>query len=239
MTDSPSKYILLVIAFLLIGLILPSPLQKTHPPETTQQKNSAKDPSSHERKENSSRKASFPSQPINSTSHDPETLHLGTEVIEALIKSEEMKRTLPLMGLDEEQVKGVLEIEANTQQRMKDLEVKHAKLQTDAEGDYYAIEAFPEDHTRWMKETEQQLQDLIGDDRAVLISRMIAGSYNNESTGLYRREVRALKSESPETDIKIRESFFDEDGEIFDHDYRYFRGIHEDRWEHLFKPVEE
>lgn len=143
---------------------------------------------------------------------------------------------LPKMGLNEEEVKAVVEIKAASLQGMKDLEVKHAKLESDGEGDYYTLNAFPEDHDHWLAEMAQQLQDLVGDDRAVVISRIIAKSYNKESTGLFRREIRSLKPKTPGGDIKIRESFFNEDGELFDHDYKIYRGVHEDRWEHLFKP---
>lgn len=236
MKSSRVKYLLIAVAFFIVGLVIPSPLKETRSRGTAEQTHEEMSRFSGHREETGSRQVTSASPTDRLTFERPETLQLQTEVIEALIKSKELGRMLPQMGLDEEQVKGVLEIKAATLQRMKDLEVKHAKLESDEEGGHYAIEVFPEDHDLWMAETAQQLQDLIGDDRAGVISRIIAKSYNNESTGLYRRKVRMLNPKSPGGDFKIRESFFNEDGELFDHDYKIYQGINEDRWEHFFKP---
>ena len=236
--ESPHlNLLLLAAASFTVGLFIPSPLGGPQA-EAAPEADSSQTVSRRHRaalgektiRSNSDR------DPDKSRSHEPKKLNLPVEVVEALIKAKGMERMLPQMGLTESEVKTVIEIKTAAIKGLKDLEVKHAKLQSDEEGEFYAIEVFPEDRDLWMAEMVVKLRNLVDDDRATVISRIIAQSDNDEETGLYRREIRTFKRNPSDSDTLIKESVFNKEGQLIDNDYTIYRGEHETRWEHLFEP---
>ncbi|YCM42808.1 hypothetical protein V2O64_15985 [Verrucomicrobiaceae bacterium 227] len=242
MKSSSLTFFLIAAASFTIGLFIPGPLGRSQSnPEILPQAATSRDvsgklgPANREAIPLSASRRGFDP----ALQDNPQKLNLQVEVVEALIKAKGMARLLPQMRLTGSEVKTVLEIKEAAIKGLKDLEVKHATLRSGDEGDYYVIEAFPDDRDVWMAGMTRQLRDLVDDDRATVISRIIAQSDNDEETGLYHREIRTLKATVPGGDTKIKESVFDKNGHLIDEDYTIYRGEHESRWEHLFEPEAE
>lgn len=140
------------------------------------------------------------------------------------------------MGFEEEDVAHIIKIQQQAIVELKNLEAKHAQLKTDDEGEYFDIPPFEKDRQSWMTQIANELRSIADDDRAVVISRLIAQSDNDEETGRYHRHIRALPPKKPGADVIIQESVFDEKGGLIDQDYSIYRGEQESRWDHLFNP---
>ena len=236
MRSSILKYIVIAFASFVVGLLLRSSPKGSQPQSLPGNTQAQAPLSSIQHEKNNLRSVTSRSKSTQKTSQSSEPLYLRRNVVEALLRANEIGRMLPQMGLDEKQVQAVLVIKNSSFSDLKDLESRHAKLESDEEGDYYSIHAFPEDHDDWMADLTQQLRDVVDDDRAVVISKLIIKSQRSGEIGLHHRNARILAPKSSDGDSKIKESFFDENREWFDTDYRIYRGVHETRWDHLFKP---
>lgn len=240
MKPSSLKLLLIAAASFTIGFLIQSPLDHEPEENSSDQSPAKSSRSAKGRGLDDNDQATDVSRLSNSP--EPRSLDLGTGVIEALIgfdssmTSSGMERMLIQMGLDEDQVKKAIEVKNASLTGLQDLEIKHAKLLSDDQGDYYSIEAFPEDRKLWMAGIARQLQHLVGLDRAVVISRMISESDGGEEFGQCRREIRAMNGNARDGGIPVIVKIFNEDDSLISEGIPSFKGVGKERWAHLFKP---
>jgi hypothetical protein len=163
------------------------------------------------------------------------TLNLKPEVIDAILSGGRLKRMLSRMGLADDQVEAVSTIQSNGAEELKQIEKKNSEFVSDDRGDYIAISAFPDERDKWLDSLEAALRDLLGDDRAAVIARMIAFADNDEDVGVYRRELFVTETE-PTKDgdrLRIEERTFNEHGQHIDSDYELVDARSQSRWGHL------
>lgn len=167
------------------------------------------------------------------TSTSPGTVVLQLDVVDALLSGGGQQKMFQRMGLTDEDVRRVAEIQAERVGELERLESRHAKVVSDASGEHVAIEAFPEERRLWLDAMEGDLRKLLGDDRALIIARMISISDNDEDVGVYRRELHVKPPNVDGGKPLIEEKSFNEQGEHIDSDYEEVDGQSKSRWSHL------
>lgn len=153
------------------------------------------------------------------------------------LNAQSLTALLQKMGLPPEQIKAVEFEREEAMERFKKLESANARIESGPEGDYVVIEAFPEALEPWFLEMERNLRKIVSDDRATLISRMIALMDNDELVGLRRREVflREKTDAGNNTRMLIEERTFEPDGSLIDTDFEAIADRIPKRWEHLLQ----
>src|SRR5690606_33631921 len=112
---------------------------------------------------------------------------------------------------------------------------KHSKQVSDDQGDYVVIEAFPDEREPWLQHMEGELRDLIGDDRAAIVARMIAFDDSPNDIGLYRREVFITDPQKEGGEMQIEERTFNHGGRHVTSEYQAVNAEGKLRWGHLFE----
>ncbi|MES2921336.1 MAG: hypothetical protein V4819_07310 [Verrucomicrobiota bacterium] len=153
--------------------------------------------------------------------------------MDALLSRGGQQKMFKRMGLPDEDVRRVSEIQAARLGELERLEARHAKVVSDASGEYVAIEAFPEERRLWLGAMEDDLRKQLGDDRATIITRMISSSDNDEDVGAYRREVHVKPPSAERSKFLIEEKSFNEQGQHIDSDYEEVADQSKSRWGHL------
>ncbi|QJE98273.1 hypothetical protein [Luteolibacter luteus] len=161
-------------------------------------------------------------------------IQLDRKVADALAVNASPDLKLMRMGLDGEQVKAVHEIQKEGQVALKEIEKAHATPKSDAQGEYVEIRAFPEDREKWLGGMIGKLRDLLGDDRAEVVARIIAYQDNDQEVGLYRREVFVTDGDQ-EGKARIEERVFDGEGKHIDSDYEVVDANTLGRWGHVLE----
>jgi hypothetical protein len=165
-------------------------------------------------------------------------LRLQPEVVDALLTGGGLDRKLGLMALTAEQVAIVTRIQDEATAALKRIEKDHASVVSDERGDFVVISPFPEEKRGWLNQIEEKLRVMVGDDRASVISRLIAFSDNDEAVGSGRREIFIIEPPAPGQKLRIEERTFNEAGEHIDTDYELVTERSQGRWGHVldFKP---
>ncbi|MFN0129843.1 MAG: hypothetical protein ACKV19_24525 [Verrucomicrobiales bacterium] len=158
--------------------------------------------------------------------------------MDALLTGGGLDRKLGLMGLTAEQVAIVTRIQDEAKTTFKRIEKEHASVVSDESGDFVVISPFPEEKRAWLNQIEEKLREMVGDDRASVISRMIAFSDNDEAVGSGRREIFIIEPPAPGQKMRIEERTFNDAGEHIDTDYEEVTERSQGRWGHVldFKP---
>jgi hypothetical protein len=141
------------------------------------------------------------------------------------------------MGLDAGQTKAIREIQKASQSELKRIEKAHARQRSDGQGEYVEVAAFPEDREKWLAETADQAREILGDDRAEVVARIIAFEGNDWEVGLYRREIFVTPAEQ-DGKSRIEEKVFDQEGKHIDSDYELVDPNSAGRWGHLLEAAE-
>lgn len=250
MKPSYLKPFFVAAASFTIGLLIPSPLDGEageQKPDQSPSGNLSSNPlrisDAHEK--NTARSTSSSRSEL-LDAVEPQAVDLNSAIVDFLINfharsfsPEKIERTLAEMGLDKDQIKKVVEIKDTSLAGLQELEIKHAKLQSDDQGDYYLFEAFPEDRKIWMAGIVQQLQDFVGVDRAILISRIFSEVDGGEEFGQSRREIRAGIATKPDAGVPVSVKIFDQNGNPMSEGSYSYEGGNQSRWEHLFKSESE
>jgi hypothetical protein len=160
-------------------------------------------------------------------------LRLQPEVVDALLTGGRLDRKLGLMGLTAEQVANVTRIQDEATATLKRIEKEHASVVSDDRGDFVVISPFPQEKRAWLNQIEEKLRELVGDDRASVISRMIAFSDNDEAVGSGRREIFINEPPAPGQKLRIEERTFNDAGEHIDTDYELVTERSQGRWGHV------
>lgn len=165
-------------------------------------------------------------------------LRLQPEVLDALLTGGGLDRKLGLMGLTAEQVLIVTRIQDEATAALKRIEKEHASVVSDERGEFVVISPFPEDKHAWLNQIEEKLRAMVDDDRASVITRMIAFSDNDEAVGSGRREIIIIEPTAPGQKLRIEEHTFNDAGEHVDTDYELVTERSQGRWGHVldFKP---
>lgn len=173
-----------------------------------------------------------------SEAKDVRWLRLQPEVVDALLTGGSLDRKLRLMGLTAEQVAIAARIQDEATATLKRIEKEHASVVSDERGDFVVISPFPEEKRAWLNQIEENLREMVGDDRASVISRMIAFSDNDEAVGSGRREIFIIEPPAPGQKMRIEERTFNDAGEPIDTDYELVTERSQGRWGHVldFKP---
>ena len=169
---------------------------------------------------------SVPSKP-------PGAIVLQLEVVDAILAGGGEQKIFNRMGLTADDLKRVAEIRVERVKELKRLEASHAKVGSDARGEFVAVEAFPEERRLWLDGMEQDLRKQLGDDRATVIARMISASDNDEDVGVYRRELHIKSSNNEGGKYLIEEKSFNPEGKHIDSDYEQVDDQSNSRWGHL------
>ena len=165
--------------------------------------------------------------------HSTRWLRIQPEVVEALLTGGGLDRRLGLMGLTEEQVAIVTRVQDEAAAALKRIEKEHASVVSDERGDFVVISPFPEEKRAWLNQIDEKLREVIGDDRAAVISRMISFSDNDEAVGSGRREIFIAEPPAPGQKLRIEERTFNEAGEHVDTDYEMVTERSQGRWGHV------
>ena len=158
-------------------------------------------------------------------------LRLQPEVIDAIFSGGDQQRRLTRMGLTSEEINEVERLQGQSIASLKVLEANHARPVSDDKGEYVLVEPFPEARKEWRSGIEERLMDLLHDDRAAIVARMIAFSDNDEDVGAHRREIFVTQDSSGR--FRIEEKTFDETGSHIDSDYELVDARSHSRWGHL------
>lgn len=167
------------------------------------------------------------------TSASQGSIVLQLDVVDALLSGGGQQRMFQRMRLTDEDVRRVAEIRAERVGELERLEARHAKVVSDASGEYVAIEAFPEERSLWLDAMEGELRKQLGDDRATVLARMISFSDNDEDVGVYRRELHVKPPNADGGKFLIEEKSFNEQGHHIDSDYEEVADQSKSRWGHL------
>ena len=162
-------------------------------------------------------------------------LTLQPEVIDALLSGGGLQRQLSRMGFSPDEMKEVEAIREEGIARLKTLEVRHSRPISDAKGEYVEIDAFPKERQQWLSHIEASLRQLVQDDRASIVARIISFSDSDQDVGLYRRELFVKQPESPGGRLQIEERTFNADGNLIDSDYELVDRNSHSRWGHLLE----
>jgi len=162
------------------------------------------------------------------------TLNLKPAVIDAILLSGRLKSILSRMGLADDQVEAVSTLQSNGAEELKQIEKKYSEFVSDDRGDYVAISAFPDERDKWLDSLEADLRDLLGDDRAAVIARIIVFANNDENVGVYRRELFINTEIGSTIDgddrFRIEERTFNEQGQHIDSDFELVDTRSQSRW---------
>jgi len=169
---------------------------------------------------------------------EPRWLRLQSEVVEALLAGGGLDRRLGRMGLTGDQVAEVTRVQAEATAALKSIEKDHAQVVSDDRGRYVVIDPFPMPRRTWLIQTEEKLRDMLGDDRASVIARMIAFADNDEEVGFYRREIFITEPPNAGEKWRIEERTVNDAGEHIDSDFEVVDERSQGRWGHVldFEP---
>lgn len=165
----------------------------------------------------------------------PDSVVLQLDVVDALLARGGEEKMFQRMKLTDEDIRQVAEIRSERLEELKHLEASHAKVTSDTSGKYVTIDAFPEERRLWLASLEAGLRKQLGDDRAVIIARMISFSDNDEDLGIYRRELHVRPPKVDGGKILIEEKSFNDRNQHIDSDYEEVADQSKSRWSHLLE----
>ncbi|WP_353566155.1 hypothetical protein [Haloferula sargassicola] len=137
------------------------------------------------------------------------------------------------MGLSEAQIR---DLEAGNpahglEEKLHAIERRHAAPGSGPDGPVVMIRAFPQDRRNWIESVEERVRMVVDDERSPLLARALIARAGLLESGLFRREIRFIESETGRLDVSERS--FDEDGSFYREDYHKCTPDDIERWADL------
>ena len=157
---------------------------------------------------------------------------ISSRTMDALLAGGDKRRMFSRMDLSEEQIKSIERIRLESMEKLKELEKRHAKVASRDGMEFVQVDSFPAERDAWLAGIARNIQTEIPDDRAEVVSRLLAAEDNDEQAGTARREIH-VNPRGPEGKFRIEEKSFDAVGSHIDSDFEVVDSSTKSRWGHL------